>query len=1298
MGLNKFAAILNVEPNQLRTVAELYNPERFQKHVHKHGLRAGEAFDLKLGHDLLNAKTRDQIRQYFRTCKPDLTMISPPCTLYTLLQNLNCYRDTEEHLKQLREAKILLRFGIEIAFTILDYGGHFVFEHPLTSRAWLDQEMQKLINNEQVKMVATDQCYFGLCSPSGKLHKKPTGFLTSCEEIVQELDHRCNGEHEHEHVIGKVQGVNRSRLAQHYPNKLVDAILRGFRKNKKVESKIHWTQVDEILQLGKRDQVLYREMLTVERETEIAEIYAMADEIPAVEDEIVDEGDLGEIENQRPLPREAPFSTEQLVRRAHEGLGHPGNDRLARILKNAKATDEAIQIAKNLKCSVRQQHASLRPARRAAPPRQLHVNEIVGIDSVYIPGPDGGKRLALNIVDWASRFQMIIPLERHTAPAARRAYLQWVRFFGPPTKIYPDLGREFKGAFELGAELDSTILEPSALEMPSQRGITERAGKNFKEVFSRTLMGHACQDDNEWKLLVDVACMTVNRLMNKSGYSPIQRVLGYSPRLPGGLLTGGQDDLSTVSRAREGGDVQVQKAMAMRLAAAKAFHEADCSQSLANALHGGRRPVLDYEIGQVVYFWRKGMEGAKKDSPEYWRGPARVILTSPPSTVWVNFNGYVVKAAPEHLRLASEEERFALSSWMEDLSETRRELENQPRRGYIDLTGAEFPTDEAFGDAEQAEQPELQDRESHEPKHPRFRLHGKRDASEVIFKEDNLEDSWMINPNRLTLMRFHQHPRQGLCDPHDQTEFRDSPLDKSKLTGTRRTYGKDVHTGEDFVLVDDWTEIKWQEESRNPWTGYTEFDIKPEVSYRELTIGIPKKSKTESMNQNEDHPMTVVSNAITPQPEPEEVEMEEDEEPRGEVRARDQIAEDPEEPADEQRESKKQRTEFLDIFLTSVEKMLASKMKKEVNFRQLDSAQRKFFLKAIDKEIKNNISTQAYEILSPEESERVRRETPEKIVTSRFVLTEKPIEPEDVDKARTDGVLIKDEGEDSTKAKARHVMKGFSEDGAEDLETTTPQCGRETVLCTLQLICSHKWVPGFLDFTQAFHSGDKIQRELYASQPGDCPLPGFQPRQLLRLLKTCYGLLDGPFAWYQHLHRVLTTQLGYTQSAGDPCFFFLRNADGSLEGVISVATDDLLHGGGALHWEKMEWLNKNYKLGKFSSGNGRFVGKEIKCQGDGSFLVHQPMFAKKVEPIPLSRERKQEKYAYCNEKEISQLRGLLGSLSWLAKETRPDLTGRVALLQQTMPHPYIQDLLEANSLAKEPNSSPRSALRSIPFH
>jgi hypothetical protein len=82
--------------------------------------------------------------------------------------------------------------------------------------------------------------------------------------------------------------------------------------------------------------------------------------------------------------------------------------------------------------------------------------------------------------------------------------------------------------------------------------------------------------------------------------------------------------------------------------------------------------------------------------------------------------------------------------------------------------------------------------------------------------------------------------------------------------------------------------------------------------------------------------------------------------------------------------------------------------------------------------------------------------------------------------------------------------------------------------------------------------------------------------------------------------------------------------------------------------------------------------------------MNQPLYTKaKVKPIPMTMERKKRKFSLCTEAEVTQLRGLLGALAWLSKETRPDLAGRVALLQQCMPHPHVQDMLEANAVARE---------------
>ena len=166
---------------------------------------------------------------------------------------------------------------------------------------------------------------------------------------------------------------------------------------------------------------------------------------------------------------------------------------------------------------------------------------------------------------------------------------------------------------------------------------------------------------------------------------------------------------------------------------------------------------------------------------------------------------------------------------------------------------------------------------------------------------------------------------------------------------------------------------------------------------------------------------------------------------------------------------------------------------------------------------------------------------------SRYVLTKKPIEDFAVEDAiSADKVL-----DSSPPGQCRHVMQGYSESALLDLETGTPQVHRDSVIFAAQLMASMRWPPGFADF----HSGDPVHRELYAEQPAE-GLPGASRGQLVKLLKTCYGLTDGPYQWFKHIVRYLCNNLQYRQSVVDPCLFFLdsiphEHVQSYIEGVIA---------------------------------------------------------------------------------------------------------------------------------------------------
>ena len=563
---------------------------------------------------------------------------------------------------------------------------------------------------------------FGLVDQSGDFMRKRSGFLTNNLEIAKTLNLACDQSHEHQHVMGRARGarMNRSRLAQKYPPGLMSAILGAYAISIGLSgSHLYVLDANEIIQSEVNFMENFKAEMAEERlphelhANELVEDIAIEEESEhhwpseedirmAREDKQVDEKDnpMDEDEEEprrsrRSFPGTHPLSLEALVKRAHEGLGHPARDRFLRILSSSKASPKVMEIAKNLRCSVCEKFKLPKPSRAGAPPREVGLNEVVGIDSIQVRAPFSKKtKYCLNITDYHSHFQLVVPLRDHTAMEARLGYRLWLKIFGPPRKLLCDLGKEFQKQFETAAEADGTELLPSSLETPEQRGFVERNGQLFKEMFYKTIEQTNCSTWDEWYQTLDLVVSMKNRLLSRGKFSPAQRVFGYQQRIPGGLMSEGGADLAVQSR--QAGDQQVARAMEIRELAAQAFHEVDCQQAIRAAATHGPRPHYAYETGQAVYFWRRGTDPARRSANSFWHGPARVVATQLPTTVWLSYNHHLVKASPEKLRPASEEEFFSLSGWLEGISNAKKQFETGEIKGMIDLSTENDGT--SFGD------------------------------------------------------------------------------------------------------------------------------------------------------------------------------------------------------------------------------------------------------------------------------------------------------------------------------------------------------------------------------------------------------------------------------------------------------------------------------------------------------------------------------------------------------------------------------------------------------------------------
>ena len=115
---------------------------------------------------------------------------------------------------------------------------------------------------------------------------------------------------------------------------------------------------------------------------------------------------------------------EKMVQTAHEGLGHPETQRFIRILRHGGAGNEVIEIAKKMRCSVCEAYKLPDAVRQGAPPREgLFINDLVGVDTIHLRSHLNQPIPALNMIDWHSHFQLVVPMTVENATEARRIYI-----------------------------------------------------------------------------------------------------------------------------------------------------------------------------------------------------------------------------------------------------------------------------------------------------------------------------------------------------------------------------------------------------------------------------------------------------------------------------------------------------------------------------------------------------------------------------------------------------------------------------------------------------------------------------------------------------------------------------------------------------------------------------------------------------------------------------------------------------------------------------------------------------------
>ena len=279
----------------------------------------------------------------------------------------------------------------------------------------------------------------------------------------------------------------------------------------------------------------------------------------------------------------------------------------------------------------------------------------------------------------------------------------------------------------------------------------------------------------------------------------------------------------------------------------------------------------------------------------------------------------------------------------------------------------------------------------------------------------------------------------------------------------------------------------------------------------------------------------------------------------------------------------------------------------------------------------------------------------QKVVSVRWVFTDKYIDGKHVTKARL-------------------VARGFEE--SELLQTDSPTCSEESIRLMTAIIASKGWRCNGIDVKAAFLQGKTIDRDVYIKPP-----PEIESQSILWKLNVCvYGLNDASRTWYLRVCEELK-KLGAKQCRYESALFYWHH-QGKLEGVISIHVDDLFWGGTDLFKRSIiAGFKEAFEIGKESSLTFQYLGLKIK-QSTDKIVIDQNNYAQSLCGILVSKERSTQKHLPLGVEEKKKLRTLIGQLSWVGTQTRPDILFECSELASSLKDAKVEHLVKANKLLK----------------
>ena len=140
--------------------------------------------------------------------------------------------------------------------------------------------------------------------------------------------------------------------------------------------------------------------------------------------------------------------------------------------------------------------------------------------------------------------------------------------------------------------------------------------------------------------------------------------------------------------------------------------------------------------------------------------------------------------------------------------------------------------------------------------------------------------------------------------------------------------------------------------------------------------------------------------------------------------------------------------------------------------------------------------------------------------------------------------------------------------------------------------------------------------------------------------------------------------------------------------MLGIHVDDGLGGGDSVFMAALERMRRKYSFGAYNEREFVFCVAKYFQWEDGTIEIDQRDYINRIEPITISKERRQTPLAAVTDAERQELRRVRGSLQYAVVNTRPDVAAKVGECQSSVVSGTVGDLVQVNRVLMATKGNP----------